>query len=460
MFLFIKKLKDRYISAKGNFGAYNFKKLLLLGGAFLFIIATYSVIRPLKTSVFLGLVGKDYQPYTKIITIFILIPILFIYSKLVDKLKRHQVVYYFLTFYVVTIIITALVLMHPTIGLSNTATSPYRIFGWIFYVLIDLYSPLAVGTFWAFANSISDTEDAKNSYGKIVAVSRIGGIISPLLSWFLLEKINMTYTKSIPIILIVSAILLLFACLCIMKLKKSIPGYLLHGYEAVYQAEKQKEKEKKVSMIEGLKLMVTQPYVLGMFSLVYLYEAINVILDYQMQVQMSIETNNAIVGMSSFMFLYTASFNGLSLIFSAFGTSALLKKMGVFFCLFVMPISTILMMFGLLTRPNLSTVVVIMVILRALHYGFNAPVREILYIPTSKDIKFKSKAWIESFGRTGSKVAGSMVNVFYSGTAYLILTRINALLIIGLSTIWTIITLFIGKKYDKIIKENKTIGEE
>lgn len=457
MFLFT-RLKEKYLKFKEGFEPYDFKKLVYLGGAFFFIIGTYSVIRPLKTSVFLGLVGKEYMPYTKILTIFILFPILFLYAKLVDKLKRHQVVYYFLGFYVVTIILTALVLIHPTIGLSNTQTSPLRIFGWIFYLLIDLYSPLAVGTFWAFANSISDTEYAKKNYGKIVAFSRISGIITPILSWLLMEKVKISYTKSIPIILITSAILLAFATLCVAQIRK-IPGYLLHGYEAVYIAEKHKGKEKKVGILEGLKLMVLQPYVFGIFSLVFIYEAISVILDYQMQVQMSVETNNAIGGMSAFMFLYTASFHVLGLIFSAFGTSALLKKIGVYLCLFVMPISTILLMLGLLTWPNLSTVFIIMVVLRALHYGFNAPVREILYIPTSKDIKFKSKAWIESFGRTGSKVSGSMVNAFYSGTAYLILTRINALFVIGLSVIWTVVTILIGKKYDKTIKDGSTIGE-
>ncbi|MBD3272978.1 hypothetical protein GF385_01345 [Candidatus Dependentiae bacterium] len=464
MFWMIKKIKSRLENLKNSHDKYDFKKLFLLGSTFFFIIGTYSVIRPLKTSVFLGLVGKEYQPITKLITIIILFPVLFLYSKLVDKVRRYQVVYYFLGFYLVTIIATAFILMHPVIGLHNTDTSPYRIFGWIFYVLIDLYSPLAVGTFWAFANSISTTEYAKKNYGKIVAFSRIAGIITPMLSWFVIEKISVPYEKSIPILLITVSVLLFFACLCIAKIVKDIPGYLLHGYEAVYQKEKEKskkeEKKKKIGVFDGLRLLIKQPYVLGIFSLVYIYEAISIILDYQMQVQMSISTNNSVGGMSSFMFLYTASFQVLGFIFSVFGTSALLKKIGVRFCLFVMPIATIFMMFGLISWPSLTTIFIIMVLLRALHYGFNAPVREILYIPTTKDIKFKSKAWIESFGRTISKTSGSAFNFAYRGTAYLLLTRINSILIIGLSGIWALITFFIGKRYAKTIKENKVIGEK
>lgn len=452
IFVLFKNLKKDSIN-------YDFKKMALLASAFLFIIGTYSIIRPLKTSIFLGLVGKEYQPLTKIITIIILFPVLFLYAKLVDKLKRHQVLYTCLIFYVVTIAITAGVLMHPVVGLQNTATSPYRVFGWIFYILIDLYSTIAVSTFWAFANSISTPDYAKTNYGKVVAFSRIGGIVTSIGSWFVMEKLNIPCVSSIPALLLISATLLIFATLCIVKIKRDIPGYLLHGYEAVYKAEKQKGKEKNVSILDGLSLMIMQPYVFGIFALNFIYEAISMILDYQMQVQMSIATNNSIGGMSAFMFLYTAAFQVLGLIFAFFGTSAMLKKFGVNFSLFVMPIATIMMMICLLFFPNLTTIFIIMVIIRALHYGFNGPVREILYIPTSKDIKFKSKAWIDSFGRTLSKVSGSAFNYAYRNAAYIALTRLNASIIIALSGVWTIATFLVGKKYTSTIEKNETIGE-
>lgn len=459
---FLQNIKHKINYLKNNKEDYDLKKLLLLGLTFLFIIGTYSVIRPLKTSVFLSLVGKEYQPLTKIITMIMLIPVLFLYSKLVDKLRRHKVVYYFLIFYIVVIISMALVLMHPVIGLQNTNTSPLRIFGWIFYLLIDLYPVLVVSTFWAFANSISTTEYAKKNYGRIVAFSRIGGIITPILSWTIIEKVSFTSIQSIPFILIAVSVFLIFATICISKITKVIPGYMLHGYEAVYKTEKQKKEntKKKVGILEGLKLMIVQPYVLGIFSLVYIYEAISVILDYQMQVQMSVATNNSVGGMSSFMFLYTASFQVMGLIFSFFGTSAMLKKFGVRACLFVLPIAIILMMIGLISWPSLSTIFIIMVLLRALQYGFNTPVREILYIPTTKDIKFKSKAWIDSFGRTLSKTSGSAFNFTFRSMSYLALTKLNSLTIIGLSTIWTIATFFVGRKYHKTIEQNKVIGEE
>ena len=91
---------------------------------------------------------------------------------------------------------------------------------------------------------------------------------------------------------------------------------------------------------------------MGIFSVVYIYEAISVIIDYQMQVLMSIETNNAVGGMNSFMFIYTAAFQFLGLIFAFFGTAPLLKKIGVHWCILIMPIATIILMLAPFSAPS------------------------------------------------------------------------------------------------------------
>ncbi len=437
---------------------YNLLKQILLGCSFFFIIGTYSVIRPLKASVFLGLVGKEYIPIAKIISIIILSPCLLIYAKLVDKLKRYQVMYFFLIFYVIGSIIASLTLMHPTIGIANTYTSKYRIFGWLFYLFIDLYSPLIVATFWAFANSINTPEHAKKNYGNIVALSRLGGMATSFGCWLILKNVTLPITTTIPAILISTSIFLLGCFFCIEKIIKKIPDEFLHGYKAVYEVEKNKKK-KETGLWSGLKLMITQPYVLGIFGIVYIYEVISVITDYQMQVLMSLQSNNAIGDMSSFMFIYTASFQALGFFFAVFGTGQLLKKAGVHFCLLVMPVATGALMIALFAYPSLSTIFIVMVLLRALNYGFSAPVKEILYIPTTKDVKFKSKSWIDSFGKSLSKTSGSSFTFFSQTKNALSLIKINSLGAIALSAIWIAIAFGLGKKYTKTVDANEVIGK-
>ncbi|MCK4651073.1 hypothetical protein KAT08_02740 [Candidatus Babeliales bacterium] len=439
-----------------------FIKLILLCFSFFFITGTYAILRPLKASVFLGMVGKEYQPLTKIISIIILIPCMLLYAKLVNKLKRYQVVYFFLILYIIGLILVAIGLSHPTLGLKNTNTNINRILGWIFYLFTDLYSPLVVSTFWAFANSISTIDFAKKNYGKIVAFSRIGGILTALISWFIMQISQISYDISIPYLLISCSLFLTITYFCISQIIKKIPNKYLHGYEAVYKAEKEKLKRKNTpnGLFSGLKFIITKPYIFGIFWLVYIYDAISVIIDYQMQVLISVKTNNGVQQMSSFMFLYTAAFHILTLFFAFFGTSIVLKKIGVKFSILIMPIATILLMTFLLCNTSLYSVFIIMILFRAIHYGFNAPVREILYIPTTKDIKFKSKAWIDSFGKSLSKTSGSTFNLLSQAQNSFYLIKIDSIFAIAISVIWTIISIFIGKKYSKTIKNNQVIGEE
>ena len=95
-----------------------------------------------------------------------------------------------------------------------------------------------------------------------------------------------------------------------------------------------------------------------------------------------------------------------------------------------------------------------MILLRALNYGFNVPVREILYIPTVKDIKFKSRAWINTFGRTFSKASGSALNIMAQTQG------LNTALVIllGVGGVWTIASSAVGEKYTKTVKSGGVIG--
>lgn len=456
------RTQNRFFSSLGKYlqvDSYDAVKVVFSAATFFFIIGSYSILRSLKTSIFLGFVGREYEPLAKIFSIIITVPVMLLYAKIIDKFKKHQAVYCFMLFYAILTLFFAYCFAHPVYGIKNTQTHPYRIIGWTFEIFMDLFQALIVGTFWSFINSISTPTFASKGYGFIVAGSRIGGILTPLISWLILEKTTISGATSIPLLTAASAILLLLATYCLYTINNKIPSSHLHGYEAAYRVEKQHEKAHTVTgVFEGLRLTLTQPYVFGIFALVFSFEVINIIFDYQMHILMSIESNNDVHAMSSFMFFYTGTFQALSLIFALFGTSKLINKFGIQWCLLVMPLMTILLALCPVMYPRLSMIFVVMVLMRAINYGFNHPLREILYIPTVKDIQFKSKAWIDSFGRTFSKTTGSTLNMLaILKTPYFGLL-LESIFAIGLAIAWTFVALFVGKKYTRTIEKNEVIG--
>jgi len=319
-----------------------------------------------------------------------------------------------------------------------------------------------VSSFWSFVTSVSTPDFAGKAYGFIVAASRIGGMVTTILAWAILQYSYLPSYISISTLVLVSAILLLFAAAFLFRIIKSVPREDLHGYEAAYKAsiKKKNDKKSKAGVFEGLRLMVAEPYVLGLFLMMSFFEIINIVFDYKMEVLMSISTGNSVHDMSKFMLFYTFSFQALSFFLALFGTTFFLRFVGVRLAIFVMPVSIIVLSLFLLISPSLSTIFIVLVVSRALNYGFNNPIREVLYVPTIKDVQFKSKAWIDSFGRTISKSSGSIINFFTAFQSIGVQSAIMFSFVISISWIWLAIGYFMGKKYSITIEDNEVIGFE
>lgn len=442
-----------------QFDSNDLKKLFLMAFGYFFIIASYSILRPIKTSLFLGLVGKEYQPWTRFITPFMMFPVMLGYSKLVDKVKRHQIVYTIIGLAALLSIIFALLLAHPVLGVKNTFTSPYRILGWGFEIFMDLYSAIVIATFWGFINTSCTPTFANKSYGFIAATGKLGGVISPLLGLYISNWTHLETSKSIPLLIFIAGAFLLITLLLIRIITRKIPKEYLMGYQATHEVESNdKKKKSKPGIFEGLKLMLTQPYVMGIFILLFSIEVIAIIFDYQMQVIMSVESNNHIGIMTNAMFLFTFCFQSLGFFFAIAGTSPLLRIIGIRSCLLLVPLTLIALTAALLIVPTFTTIFVIMVIIKALNYGFNFPIREMLYIPTTKNIQFKSKAWIESFGKTFSKATGSGISLITISDNLYKLLSLNAMWSFLICFFYLITSFFVGRKYVETIKKNELIG--
>jgi AAA family ATP:ADP antiporter len=123
-----------------------------------------------------------------------------------------------------------------------------------------------------------------------------------------------------------------------------------------------------------------------------------------------------------------------------------------------MPLSIMILGLVLFVYPSLNAIFVVLVFSRALNYGFNNPMREVLYIPTIKDIQFKSKSWIDSFGRTISKSSGSAINLITAFQSVGVQAAIMFSFVMSVSSLWLIIAYIMGRKYVKTVENNEVIG--
>ena len=281
-------------------------KLIFLWIAFFFLIGSYTVIRELRDSIFAFIVGREYISYAKTITMFGFIPAIFLYSKLVDKMRRYYLLCAYSAFYAISGLIFAYFLGDPIVGIPNTSTSPDRVIGWLFYFFVEGFSPFVVSVFWAFLNSVSSPETAKN-YGFLVSGSKLGGMLASASAWYFLGRVTATGqpfysdTANHQILILISSSLLLCVPIAILWMMKKVPGRFLHGYEAVYQVEKEKMKhgEAETGIFAGLKMLIKYPYVLGIFGMVFFYEVVTTVLSV-MRVGIAQDSTSSMSGASAY----------------------------------------------------------------------------------------------------------------------------------------------------------------
>jgi AAA family ATP:ADP antiporter len=441
-------------------------KVFFLALTYFLFICCQATWRPLKLSIFSKIVGAEYTPDAKLMTLVFLIPLLLFYSYLIDVIRRHHIIYCFTIFHGIGGIIFYFLLSNPAYGIANTAQSSSRLVGWCFYFLMESFTAFLSTIFWSFANSINNPKDAKNYYGIFVAGSKMGGIFGSSLLYFSITLTTIPDAVLLPKYLLFGSFALFAAAVTTYFLMKKVPGYYMHGYEAAYQVEKKRAKKEKISFWEsvkrstdGLFLVIKNPYVLGIFVIVIFYDIMVAIFDYRV-LRLADVTYKTAGSLAAYWALYYMFMNMIGVVISLFGTTPMQRILGLRISLFVFPLLCGILLIISYFFPFAGVLFVILVLMRALNYGLNHPTREVLYVPTTKDIKFKAKAWTEAYGSRVAKGTGSVfnkiTNVMTPSFAIIASTSFNLSLVV----IWLIVVYFLGKTLQESIDTKTVIGYE
>ncbi len=448
----------------GTFEKEEFKKFLRMGIIFALIIGSYWTLRVLKDSIFINLVDKHQLPWAKTASLFCLFPLVIIYTKLFDRYSREKMFYILSTFYGIATILFAcalLIMQAPAEiiatreGLAYVAT---KVLGYSWYVFVESYGSLVVALFWAFASDITNPDSAKKGYYLVTAIGQLGGIFGP----YFISSLPLTFgfeTSAVSLFVIACAILSVIAM--INYFLKATPKHLLVSFHGKNEAKEEKEQEP--GFFEGLRILLKHNYLLAIFSAIFIFEVIITIFDFNFKVLAG--THYTGRALDAYLGQYGTYVNIVSLACLLLGVSNITRILGVGVALAMMPIIFGFALLGFITLDSLNFLFALMVGSKAINYALNGPAMKQLYIPTTHDVRYKSQAWIETFGSRGSKEAGSIFNMLLAplkksmgevaGRARYIM--LSSYLGFTLVAIWFFIALFLGKTYKKAIDQNKVV---
>lgn len=427
------------------------KKFALLAMIFSITIGVYWLLRPIKDGLFLTMVGTEYVPLAKMLSVVVVLPFVMIYSKLVDTFPRHIVLYMVSIFYAALAVVFAIFILHPTTGIANTVTDPSRILGWTFYIYVETFGTIMAALFWAFVSDTTTPESAKRGYSVIVMGAQMGAVCLPLISKAIILSFGKGATGYALLFGVVILSLLPFVVYYYMR---DIPRSQMEGYTA----ENKKPVEgghKNTGFMEGLYLLLGKPYLLAIFAIVFFYEVINAVLDYQFKgFAKSFYTGDALV---VFLNDYAVFINFIALICILFGIGRIGRVLGFGKTLVLLPLLVGVCVLVMGFYPFLQVAFVTMGVQKAFNYSLNQPVKEQLYIPTTKDTKYKAKAWIDMFGSRLSKGGASVINSMRGILGAEGFLLFSMLVSFGLIGIWVMAALFVGKVHAQALREDRVV---
>lgn len=439
-------------------------KFSLFALALFFILGSYWALRLLKDSLVFQLAfptalgwakgyGKDIVPYLKMITPFLVAAIvMFIYTPLLDRMEKHKLFYVFCSFYAFLFGLTSAALfVLKTAGPEYIGAYPLAALGVTVYFATESFGSLVIALFWSFAVSCNKSDEAKRAFPFMIAVAQIGTIGGSSLLVLGMPNWAIYALCTVTTLLVMAAI---------NRIVTNIPKDRLVSDKV--------EKKQKPDILAGVRLLLTRPYLLGVFVVSTFYEIVKTMVDFQMKSQGSLLYSNA--EFDVFLGWFGFGTNLIAFLMALLGTSYIMKRYGLKFCILLYPVTFAISLIALyafyLTNPEpahlLWATFAVMMLVTAISYAVNNPTKEMMYIPTSNDAKFKVKGITDTVGSRGSKAAGSAINSTLNVGAdqaakVASLMAFGTLIGLGFIGIWLIAAIYVGTRNAQLVRDNQII---
>jgi AAA family ATP:ADP antiporter len=396
------------------------------------VILVFQILRPLKKGLFVDALGAKTELYAKLANIGVAILLMVIFTALYNRLGTRRMI---------TVLCAAFVLSLAGFSMAFAGDKPGELLTWSFYLFGDGWSTLWVTTFWAYLNELTQTDQAKRLYGIIGAGGVIGGLVGPLAVWQLVRPLGA------PVLLAGSAVATAIIGVLIWRTERiaSRPD------SSIGRREKAAAQPAKAAnpAIEGGKLVARSRYLLAITAIVFLYEVVSQILDYQYS--SAAETLQG-AGVTQAFFGQVGTIVGVvSVITQLFLVSFVIRSFGLTTALLVLPVAMGLASGVYVAVPLLWTAALLTISDNSFSYSMNQTARETLFVPTPSDVKYKARAFSNMFVQRLGK--GFAILMALGLSAFPI--RILSLVALVVIAVWAYLAAYAGRRFESMTKEGE-----
>ncbi|RPH55565.1 MAG: translocase, partial [Acidobacteria bacterium] len=420
--------------------------LLLALNVFL-ILESYYVLKTVRESLILGQGSAELKSYLAAGQVVVLAIVVPLYARLVARFARQRLIT------VVSMFFVGCLGLFYVLGRAGVPLAvPY-------FVWIGIFSLMIIAQFWAFANDVYKKDEGERLFPIVGFGASLGAVVGSTWAARLIKRFD------VYDLMLVGAVVLVLAMLLTNVINRRVrQGATKKGVETAAQQE---------AVIGGsganvFAIVFRTRYLLLMGIMLLVLNWVNATGEYILgavvreRIAERVATGQAggatietLIGQAYAR--YFAAVNVLGLLLQLFVVSRVVKHLGVKFGIAILPCISLLSYNALAFFPLLGVVFSAKIAENSVDYSINNTIRNMLFLPCTREQKYSAKQVIDSFFvRLGDVFAALLVFV---GTTWLTLgPRGFAIANVCLVLVWIALAVVIGRQYAVLVATNKPPG--
>ena len=386
---------------------------LMLANIFLLLVC-YSVIKTVREPLILLGGGAEVRSYAAAGQAILLMGFVPLYSWFASRVDRVKLLVGVTVFFVICVELfaTAVAARVPYIGVA-------------FFIWVGIFNVSLVAQFWSFANDIYNKDAGARLFPIIVMGMTAGAPLGSYIAGHLFRT-----GVSPNVILQISAALLVVSALVYL--------WINNRHE-----ERSGAPEPMMSAADGFKLVLANPYLRLVAVLIVLLNIVNTTGEYVVARLLTNHVNelaagNAAFNKQAFIGGFTGDYqfwvNVMAFLLQAFVSSRLIKYRGLRGALLALPLVALGGYAIIAAGVGLSVVRWVKTVENATDYSIMNTARQLLWLPTTREEKYKAKQAIDAFFMRGGDVLSAVVVYVGSGMLHLTVGQfaiVNIVLTLG-----------------------------
>ena len=412
---------------------------LLLALNIFLILTAYYVLKPVREALILAGGGAEIKSYAAAGQALLLLAAVPLYGWLASRVPRRVLINGVTLFFAGCLLVFY--------GLAQLQVP----LGVVFFLWVGIFNLMVPAQFWAFANDVYTPETGKRLFVIVAFGASCGAVAGSYLDSLLIGPLGVY-----ELMLLAAGIL----AVSLLLTNGVESRERTRGRDETADASTQRAEDEPLPEGNAFALVLRNRYLLLIALLMLVLNWVNTTGEYILgRTVVSAAEQAVATGTTSaltkeeFIGAFYADFftvvNLVGLLLQLFVVSRVLKYLGVGVAITILPLIALGGYLIAAFYPVLTMVRWAKTAENATDYSLQNTVRQVLFLPTTREQKYKAKQAIDTFFvRAGDVLSAALV---FTATTWLAFsTRDFALFNVGLVTLWVALAILIGRRYQRL----------